>query len=87
MTRHLQVDSPAWVWARDAYWIAYVGAHPEFPGGEWQAWNSDLDLDGVFITAWIKRRNRSTDGWNGPAQSIVWEEMAVRFRQHISFLL
>ena len=84
---HLEAGSLAWHWARDAYWIASVGAHPEFPGGEWQAWNSDLGLVGVFLTAWIKRRNRSTDGWNGPAQSIVWEEMAVRFRQHISFLL
>ena len=87
MTRHLQVDSPAWVWARDAYWIAFVGAHPDFPGGEWPSWNTAVGMGGVFITRWMERRSSGPDGWNGPPQSIVWEEMVARFRQHVSFLV
>ena len=87
MTSHLEVGSLAWVWARDAYWIAFVGAHPEFPGGEWPSWDSAVGLDGVFICRWMERRSVGLDGWNGPVHSIVWEEMDARFRQHVSFLL
>ncbi|KAI0706397.1 hypothetical protein C8Q76DRAFT_800838 [Earliella scabrosa] len=87
MTWHLEVGSLAWVWARDAYWIAFVGAHPEFPGGKWPSWDSAVGLDGVFICRWMERRSVGLDGWNGPVHSIVWEEMDARFRQHVSFLL
>ncbi|KAI0757488.1 hypothetical protein C8Q80DRAFT_1116613 [Daedaleopsis nitida] len=79
-------ESKTWEWARNAYWIAFVRAHPEFLQGEWGMWDYRVGFDGRFIKQWIKQRAGIPDGWKGSAD-IVWEEMLARLRQHILFLL
>jgi hypothetical protein len=28
---------PQWTWERDTFWLTFIGAHPNFPGGRWSA--------------------------------------------------
>lgn len=80
-------SSVVWAWARDAYWIAYVAAYPRFPHAEWTPWDPDVSLDGQFIHKWLEQRRAHPSGWGGLRQDEKWEEMYVRFREHVSFVL
>jgi len=44
-----------WIWARDAFWLAFVAAHPHFPGGKWPMWDPRIPLEGTFIEQWLDR--------------------------------
>ncbi|KAI5988838.1 hypothetical protein EDC04DRAFT_2588674 [Pisolithus marmoratus] len=44
---------PMWTWGRDAFWLAFIGAHPRFPGGCWSAWDLRIPLEGTFIEEWL----------------------------------
>ena len=44
---------PQWTWGRDAFWLAFIAAHPSFPGGRWSAWDLRILLEGTFITEWL----------------------------------
>lgn len=44
---------PQWTWGRDAFWLAFIAAHPSFPGGRWSAWDPRIPLEGTFITEWL----------------------------------
>ncbi|KAI9058803.1 hypothetical protein FKP32DRAFT_1597129 [Trametes sanguinea] len=77
------VDDPrsrVWRWGREVFWIAFVGAYPRFPGGEWPNWPCKISLDGAFITHWMNRQHGLTcegtsevDGDYGPPSVEVAE--------------
>ncbi|KAG1878922.1 hypothetical protein F4604DRAFT_1537481, partial [Suillus subluteus] len=47
-------DSQHWTWGRDAFWLAFVGACPDFPGGSWLRWDMRIPLEGQFIEQWVE---------------------------------
>jgi hypothetical protein len=47
------VDSQYWTWGRDAFWLAFVGAHPDFPAGKWPRWDARIPVEGQFIEQWV----------------------------------
>ncbi|KAG1895979.1 uncharacterized protein F5891DRAFT_1193609 [Suillus fuscotomentosus] len=51
---HIVVDTcaPEWTWGRDAFWMAFLAAYPDFPHGSWPVWNSRISLEGAFIESW-----------------------------------
>ncbi|KAI9567963.1 hypothetical protein HD554DRAFT_2097816 [Boletus coccyginus] len=42
-----------WSWGRDAFWMAFVGAHPVFPSGRWALWDPNIPMEGTFIQEWL----------------------------------
>ncbi|KAI6097409.1 hypothetical protein EV401DRAFT_1819598, partial [Pisolithus croceorrhizus] len=42
-----------WMWGRDAFWLAFIGANPTFPSGRWSAWDPRISLEGTFIEEWL----------------------------------
>ncbi|KAI6111324.1 hypothetical protein F5141DRAFT_1063630 [Pisolithus sp. B1] len=42
-----------WMWGRDAFWLAFIGANPTFPSGRWSAWDPRIPLEGTFIEEWL----------------------------------
>ncbi|KAG1824202.1 hypothetical protein EV424DRAFT_1320831 [Suillus variegatus] len=55
-------DSQHWTWGRDAFWFAFVGAFPDFPGGSWSRWDTRIPLEGQFIEQWLEAGAASLDG-------------------------
>ncbi|KAF8871235.1 hypothetical protein BD779DRAFT_1384103, partial [Infundibulicybe gibba] len=49
----VETDSYEWHWGAEAFWMVYVAANPQFPGGEWEAWDSRIALEGTFIEQWL----------------------------------
>ncbi|KAG1828024.1 hypothetical protein EV424DRAFT_1471406 [Suillus variegatus] len=47
-------DSQYWTWGRDAFWLAFVGACPDFPNGRWPKWDARIPLEGQFIEHWLE---------------------------------
>lgn len=76
--------SKAWIWAQDAYWIAFVAAYPDFPHGDWPMWDYKVALDGPFIKGWMEQKEDGPYGWLG---QLCHDELLVRFREHVSFVL
>jgi len=77
------VHSQQWTWGHDTFWLAFVAAHPSFPGGPWPMWNSNIPLEGEFIEGWIN----DGGGLQGPAVSgkmsirqCIWAE----FSRHVA---
>ena len=33
--------------------MVFVATYPSFPGGEWDAWDAHINMDGTFITMWL----------------------------------
>ena len=33
--------------------MVFVATYPSFPGGEWNAWDACINMDGTFITMWL----------------------------------
>ncbi|KAF8444476.1 hypothetical protein L210DRAFT_3308800, partial [Boletus edulis BED1] len=38
---------------KDFFWMVFVATFPSFPGGEWDAWDALISMDGTFITTWL----------------------------------
>ncbi|KAF8840948.1 hypothetical protein BDN67DRAFT_929416 [Paxillus ammoniavirescens] len=56
-------SAPQWAWGRDAFWLAYIAAHPMFPNGSWSPWDPRIPLEGQFIEEWLNDdETSSTDG-------------------------
>lgn len=36
--------------------MAFIGAYPAFPAGDWPKWPLEIALEGAFITHWIMRQ-------------------------------
>ncbi|KAG2339511.1 hypothetical protein BDR05DRAFT_977721 [Suillus weaverae] len=47
-------ESQYWMWGRDAFWLAFVGACPDFPNGSWPKWDARIPLEGQFIEHWLE---------------------------------
>ncbi|KAI6008691.1 hypothetical protein F5J12DRAFT_824936 [Pisolithus orientalis] len=79
---------PQWAWGRDAFWLAYIAAHPMFPNGSWSAWDPRIPMEGQFIEEWLNDdgMNGSADGMSSnetaehPLLSNIWES----FSRHIA---
>ncbi|KAI6148919.1 hypothetical protein BKA82DRAFT_3934573, partial [Pisolithus tinctorius] len=44
---------PQWAWGRNAFWLAYIAAHPMFPNGSWSVWDPRIPMEGQFIEEWL----------------------------------
>ncbi|KAJ8591246.1 hypothetical protein M405DRAFT_765179 [Rhizopogon salebrosus TDB-379] len=56
------VQAPEWTWGCDAFWMAFIAAHPDFPRGSWPNWNPQITLEGKFIESWtVDSLTASTD--------------------------
>ncbi|KAH9913801.1 uncharacterized protein BXZ73DRAFT_55299, partial [Epithele typhae] len=77
-------SSALWTWGREAFWIAFIAAHPLFPGGEWPRWSPEIALDGVFVRHWVYNMDRRRV-FGGSYD--VYGELWARFRYHVSFVL
>ncbi|KAG2129940.1 hypothetical protein DEU56DRAFT_695253, partial [Suillus clintonianus] len=49
----IPAESQHWTWGRDAFWLAFVGACPDFPSGRWPRWDARIPLEGQFIEHWL----------------------------------
>lgn len=51
-----------WDLGLELFWIAYVGAYPRFPSGEWPVWDVRIPMNGTFINRWMTMslRDRAT---------------------------
>lgn len=49
-------SSPYWTWGQDIFWLAFLGAYPDFPNGNWEAWDSLIDFDGPVILKYMPAR-------------------------------
>ncbi|KAG8927113.1 hypothetical protein FRC03_000178 [Tulasnella sp. 419] len=50
-------DSREWMWGCEAFWMAYTGAYPEFPGrGDWPKWDNRVPVLGPYIENYITSR-------------------------------
>ena len=38
---------------QDFFWMVFVATYPSFPGGDWDAWDARITMDGTFITTWL----------------------------------
>ncbi len=67
--------SQDWEWGREAYWMAFTGAYPNFPNGSWPTWDATIELDGRFICKWFyggrnsARHDRSSSESEGSQSS------------------
>ncbi|KAI9566491.1 hypothetical protein HD554DRAFT_2025505 [Boletus coccyginus] len=39
---------------QDFFWMVFVATYPSFPGGEWDTWDARINMDGTFITTWLR---------------------------------
>ncbi|KAI6143463.1 hypothetical protein BKA82DRAFT_167783 [Pisolithus tinctorius] len=62
---------PQWAWGNDAFWLAYIAAHPMFPNGSWSVWDPRIPMEGQFIEEWL-----NDDGMNGSADGMSSNETA-----------
>lgn len=51
----VSVRCPEWMWGCNAFWISFIAAYPNFPGGEWPTWNTRIAMEGPFIEKWMQR--------------------------------
>jgi hypothetical protein len=57
------------LWGREAFWIAFIAAHPLFPLGSWFMWDSKISLEGSFIQSWMDRL--CVDGLEADSKDVV----------------
>ncbi|KAG1764376.1 hypothetical protein EV702DRAFT_982086 [Suillus placidus] len=71
-------ESSLWTWGRDAFWLAFVAAHPSFLMGKWLMWDPRIPLEGWFIEQWLECSNDGGADEETLAQddvvSYVWNE-------------
>jgi len=72
------VESPdVALWLREFFWMAYVGAFPTFPHGDWPVWDPRISMEGDFISYWIadcKIQEMTPDVLN-TTREFIWEEL------------
>ncbi|KAH7903915.1 hypothetical protein BJ138DRAFT_1119926 [Hygrophoropsis aurantiaca] len=78
-------QSNDWLWGREFFWMAYIGAHPQFPFGEWPPWNPKISMEGVFVSCWTKASggNLPRPGSTSLIRQNIWRE----FQQLIAAVL
>ncbi|KAG1720087.1 hypothetical protein EDB19DRAFT_1605755, partial [Suillus lakei] len=55
LTTEVDTESSLWTWGHDAFWLAFIAAHPSFPMGKWPMWDPRIPLEGSFIEQWLER--------------------------------
>ena len=38
---------------QDFFWMVFIATYPPFPGGELDAWDVCINMNGTFITTWL----------------------------------
>jgi hypothetical protein len=61
---------PQWAWGHDAFWLAYVAAHPTFPNGSWSLWDPRIPLEGQFIEEWLNDDGMSSSADGMPSYGV-----------------
>ncbi|KAG2153501.1 uncharacterized protein EDB93DRAFT_1082409, partial [Suillus bovinus] len=51
----VDIRSRLWTWGCDAFWLAFITAHPQFPRGKWRMWDPHIPVEGAFIKEWLGR--------------------------------
>ncbi|KAG8212836.1 hypothetical protein J3R82DRAFT_11137 [Butyriboletus roseoflavus] len=72
-------STPLRSWGRDAFWLAFIAAYPEFPHGKWPRWNSNIPLEGSFIEEWTMSSVGSTVNLSNLCQvrQQLWHDFSI----------
>ncbi|KAI6008553.1 hypothetical protein EDC04DRAFT_2581985 [Pisolithus marmoratus] len=62
LVNEVDTSHPQWEWGLDAFWMAFIGAFPMFPGGKWHHWEPRIPLEGQFIQGWLNGDEESSEG-------------------------
>ena len=62
---------------REFFWMAYVGAFPMFPYGDWPVWDPRISMEGDFISYWIAdfKTQEMTPDVIKMTGEFIWEEL------------
>lgn len=65
------------LWMREFFWMAYVGAFPMFPYGDWPVWDPRISMEGDFISYWIAdfKTQEMTPDVIKMTGEFIWEEL------------
>ena len=75
-------DSQQWTWGRDVFWLAFVGAHPNFPLERWSLWDTRIPLEGPYIEDLVQ--SSVTGGRTNQDKTTLLEQTWVEFCSHVS---
>ncbi|KAI6006653.1 hypothetical protein F5J12DRAFT_832058 [Pisolithus orientalis] len=86
---------PQWACGHDAFWLAYIAAHPTFPNGSWSVWDPRIPMEGQFIEEWLNDDgiNGSTDGMSSNETTEhtllfnIWESFSRHIALFYPFIL
>lgn len=70
---------PEWSWGLEAFCMAFIAAHPSFPGGEWLAWSVKIPMEGSFMQSWL-------DGSLHFNNNDFYNDLWLQFQQHVSLM-
>jgi len=67
---------------RQLFWMAFVAAFPSFPHGDWPNWNSQIPMEGNFISRWVLKDSDDSDWDDFPdtcvaIRQLVWEQFST----------
>ncbi|KAH0825733.1 hypothetical protein J3R83DRAFT_9940, partial [Lanmaoa asiatica] len=65
----------------DTFWLAFVGAHPTFPHGNWPLWDARIPLEGPFIEHWLLI---SAQVQSGPNNLYILQQIWSEFQSHVA---
>ncbi|KAG1744930.1 uncharacterized protein EDB91DRAFT_1246458 [Suillus paluster] len=60
LATEVDTETQLWTWGHDAFWLAFIVAHPLFPRGSWPMWDSHIPLEGTFIEQWLEQSGNTT---------------------------
>ncbi|KAG2150280.1 uncharacterized protein EDB93DRAFT_1084299 [Suillus bovinus] len=79
--QHWLVTIPAvsqhWTWGHNAFWLAFVGACPDFPCSQWPMWDPRIPLEGQFIEHWLDADNLGGDQIGENLLDHIWTEFCA----------
>ncbi|KAG1753111.1 hypothetical protein EDD22DRAFT_784685 [Suillus occidentalis] len=70
-------ESQHWKWGCDVFWLAFVGACPDFPNGQWPRWDTRIPLKGQFIKQWLNAGTLGVDQSRESSLEQIWVEFCA----------
>ena len=70
---------PKWSWGLEAFWMAFIAAHPSLPSGEWLGWSIKIPIEGSFMQSWL-------DGSLHLNNDNFYNDLWLQFQQHVSLM-
>ncbi|KAL6300163.1 hypothetical protein BKA93DRAFT_741023, partial [Sparassis latifolia] len=83
----VNVRCPDWMWGCNAFWMAFIAAYPDFPRGNWPAWDSRIAMEGPFMERWMQRDNqceRVSEECGADTYHYMYTELWREFQQLVS---